>query len=166
MKRLSNSIVFLEVSSYCGYGGGAEHYYGKLRMHRVRSIKDVELLRKMTSKDVIHLSKKDNFVGEYRYKVGKKTNRFNSYEDLIDFAKDVWLKHFPKAKLLVKGSSSTCDPQLVLVGPDKYKDEVNKLYKIKNDNYTKYGNFKDESVYDMVLEKFDELNLKFFGVEY
>lgn len=106
-------LVVLEVSSWVG-SIGAEHYYGKLKMD---DRKDVKVQTKLTSKEALHLTKKDRRFGtDYRYRKGQLTTRFSDAEKVEEEAKRVWRKHFPKAHALVVGQDAVADPQRPLDG--------------------------------------------------
>jgi hypothetical protein len=122
-----DSEVVLEVTSFTFIGSiGAEHYYGKLKRY-VGGFDDiVEVSMPMTQDDADKLNRKDQCD---TYQAGDSTIRFDSEEAVVRRARQVWRKHFPKARVLFLGRSGVMQPQKVLVGPAAYKKAVNAMWR-------------------------------------
>lgn len=121
-----------QVSTYEGLCPGAIHYYGTLkasdRSYKYQ-IKSVEVVRNLSASeaDKLNLSQRDDAP---KYKKGETSNKFNSEESLLKEAIRQWKRHFPKARLLLRGSFATCGPQVVLDCKDaKLRERLKALYK-------------------------------------
>ena len=119
----NDKVVYLEITSWCGRAVGAVHYYGRLR----GDCKDkIELEKKLTKREAA--SQNNKWHGHFgNFKAGELTSGFPNEEQIKTVAKKVWKKHFPKAKILIEGSSSTAEPQTVLDGPRSIKEKINRL---------------------------------------
>ena len=125
----SDKIVTLEITSWVGtIAFGAIHYYGKLcggniggNFTRTR----VEVKRKITAEEAKELNGEEKYV---YYEKGDMTDRLKSPEDVRHTAKRMWKKLFPKAIILLEGSSGVVGPQVVLVAPRGVKERLNDLY--------------------------------------
>ena len=113
-------IIHLEISSFRGISLGAIHYYGKL-VGNTR----IELEKTLTRRDAIKLNKHDD---GYIWRPGTKYSGFDSEEEVIEFALNVWKKHFPSGIILIQGNSAVADPQLVIAGDRKIANTINKWY--------------------------------------
>lgn len=111
----------LYITSFNGYGG--IHYYGSLTFDR----KTIYLEKKLTKKSAIKLS-----TGDYKYHAGMITKRFETEDELINLAQKTYKNHFPKADILLLGSSATLDPQECLDGPAELKRKINRMWEIGN----------------------------------
>ena len=118
--------IFLEISTWAGISLGAEHFYGKLRNSSFD--KTVELLRKLTTVECIHLNKKDNYLG-LRYREGELTERFESPDLIRTLAINTWKEHYPDGEILVEGSC-IADPVRILIGPNNIKKRGNELFEL------------------------------------
>lgn len=127
--------MFLRVKTYpFAYGGGG-HWYGELvPTHSPEGHDFHELTRVLSAKDVEELNKAEIHVGsDYWYRPGQTTNRFFSEEHLTALAVAEYKKVYPDAVLLMLGSRSTADPQLVLDGPEDVKEKINAWYQQAED---------------------------------
>ena len=116
-------IVFLKITSWNGISVGAEHYYGKLTNFKTNE--SIELTYPLTTQDAEHLNRK---LGGGRYYIkGEESERFPSEKAVIGRAKKQFKVLFPKAIILVRGTSDP-NPQEVLVGPKQFKDAINVLW--------------------------------------
>jgi len=130
MKVKKSEIVFLKINCWEGVSVGAEHWYGVLRSYDERHNRiDTELQRKMTAQDVVHLNKKRGMGHDCGYKVGEFTTCFYTRRSVIEKAKRVFRRHFPRAKVLMLGDAGTAQQQPVIVGPKDFKEPINKLVK-------------------------------------
>jgi hypothetical protein len=136
----------LYITSFDGYGG--IHAYGSLSFDGKR----LYLHKKLTKESALKLCRKD-----FKYKAGMITERFESEDELINLAKKTYKKHFPKADILLLGSSAILDPQLCLDGPVKLKKKINELYYLA----MKIGGY--EKNCDKMTEISDEYYFKVLG---
>lgn len=120
------NIATLEIGCYAECIGG-EHYYGYLKGYSDKGFQSIELLHPISKKEAIYLNKKDLNRGITKYKVGHFSYRFETRQEVIDFAIKVWRNYFPDALALKIGSCCVCDPQFILDGPEDFKQKVNKL---------------------------------------
>lgn len=162
-----SAIVYLDITSYRGVSVGAEHFYGKL-VNSGEKYEVVELEQVMTKKMAIELNKKDGFGSVGR--AGSKTDRFLGKDKLIGFAKKEYKKHFPKAKLLLLGNSSSvsvkkvldCESEDVLKKCNKLYDEYKKIEWINRGGFfyrTPEGEVLEDELYGKwakILEKYLE----------
>jgi len=130
MKVKEENIVFLTISSFVGASPGAIHYYG--RLEHLQGDEAVDVTYKLTQKEADRFNVKWKVGGcedLFGYQEGEKSERFPSEKKLIVAAKKQFKVHFPKATVLVLGSSSVCEPQEILVGPKEFKDKITNLAK-------------------------------------
>jgi hypothetical protein len=129
-------FVALEISTWRGYGG--VHYYGKLKNYELRS-ESVNIEREIkTEEEAALLNKKDsNTPDGHWWKVGHITSRIDTKEEVIETAKKIWRKHFPKADALVLGLSSCGDPQQPLDGDPKIVKKLQSFY----DRFVRVGRY-------------------------
>lgn len=116
-----SQVVFLETSRWpCG-----QHYYANLVGYRGKEYYKVELVHTLTTRQARELNKQDGH--SFFWEKGMETRRFFYEEDAQKVAIETYKKHYPDAEVLVFGSSCRLEPQLILDGPVKYKEAVNKL---------------------------------------
>jgi hypothetical protein len=119
------NIVFLKITSWYGISVGAEHYYGKLTDFKTNE--NIELTYPLTKEDAKYLNKKEKIEDEIGYEEGEESERFRNEEAVIERAKKQFKILFPKATILVRGTSDP-NPQEVLVGPKQFKNAINVLW--------------------------------------
>jgi len=133
----SKKVIHLEITTWAGMSIGAIHYYGKLVGEDEQGeYKKVEVEKGMTAREARAMNKLDGTRG--LYKAGSTTSRFDRREQVIERALEIWKDHFPEGEILLIGSSSTVDPQEVLVGPEELKTVVNAWVKQYEDEYEGY----------------------------
>lgn len=130
----TKKLIFcnLEISSFAG-SVGAEHYYGKIVFYENHEFQRVELKHILTAKEARYLTKKDEAWGA-KFRKGMTTERFESKEEIVRQAKKLWKKAFPKAHVLLYGSSGVASIQPWLdcrPGLEKLMAHVNVLYRIR-----------------------------------
>lgn len=128
---MNSKVVYLNIYSWVGIGIiEASHYYGRLRCEGHDNDFDglgVEIKKKLTPREAIHLNQASGY--EFLvYEAGDYHPGFEDKDKLIEAAKEVWLDHFPDAEILVLGSPSIAEPQLVLCGPIEVKTKINNMY--------------------------------------
>lgn len=132
VKVKEENVIFVKVDTFVGTGVGAVHYYGILR--QLCGGRSVDVTHKLTQIEADRLNKKW-LTKDMReslsagYQKGECSSRFFSREAAINAAKKQFKKCFPKAAVLVLGSSGVVEPQRILVGPKEFKDKINKLVK-------------------------------------
>lgn len=104
-------VVTLEIKTWNGISLGATHYYGTLLGYVNGEYKRVDVEKVMTATDARKLNKKDDWDG---YRAGRKTQRFDTREDVIKAARDEWRTYFPKAKMLTMGQFAAGGPKEII----------------------------------------------------
>ena len=85
------------------------------------------------------------------YDEGCSCFRFFSEDKVREKAAEVWKKLFPKAEVLVEGNIAYAEPQLVLAGPETFKETINRMtieIEYLNDNFHE----KEEEYYQLLKE--------------
>lgn len=141
-------IVELEIS-HLRFAIGGEHYYGTIRCrtktvngilhggynkdklgeHPVHNRK-IDVKRPLTSaKEIAYLNKKDNegYAGcEYYYQKGELISRFNSPEDIPEYAIKLFNEMFnPEEDILVQGIRKYHEHYIVLAGNAEAMEALN-----------------------------------------
>ena len=124
MKLKIANIVFLKISSWKGISVGAVHCYGALS--NLGGGKRYDVDKPITKAEANRRNKKAGWVS---WTGGDRTESFDTKESVIYYAKRQFNKRFPHATALVLGNIATAEPQTVLVGPQPFKQAVNKLVK-------------------------------------
>lgn len=77
-------IGYLDISNYTGISIGAVHWYGKLYIDHLGQREDetIELLRKLTAREVAHANREAEFQVA---KVGDLTHKFDTEQEALDF---------------------------------------------------------------------------------
>jgi len=122
-------IVFLDITTWSGISIGAEHYYGKLKEHG-GNYKSVELEWPMSQKMATYLNKKDRTRSGDSYDCYKKgcpTVRFDTEQEVKDWALEVWKEHFPDHDLLLIGTDCINEPIRCLDGDSMLSESINQL---------------------------------------
>ena len=130
---MSELIVVHVDTLWWGASAGGEHYYGYLKCFDYPGtdlMENIQLEHPLSSDEARLLNKKDKArAGSGGYRKGTMSNRFSSEEDIIEVAREVWKEHLPEADLLVFKGVAMAEPRLVLEGPKKIKDAINRLVK-------------------------------------
>jgi hypothetical protein len=97
--------ILVDITSYVGISGDAEHYYAKvtevetdrniydLVRHPPRKAESYDFVRTLESEvECKQLTQKDGGKSAYRYRIGNETQRFNSVEQVKEWVE----KEFPK----------------------------------------------------------------------
>lgn len=101
--------VYLKITSFIGISPEPTHYYGELSVSRSTDIPNREtynLEYRLTSKHAATRNKiHSHFFPEdaikHRYFVGQLTDRFDSREELIEYAEKHYQEYFPTGTELV-----------------------------------------------------------------
>ena len=139
-------IVYLEISSWAGVSLNAEHYYGKLVGHDADGeYLSFEMEWPLSQKMATQLNKKDSIRGtdHFRHKSGNPTYRFDTSDEVKEWAISTWRDRFTDSDLLIDGSDCINEPKEALDGDDA------ELILVINDLFTKY-------------EKLDDLRFPFY----
>jgi len=121
------NIVFLAISTFVGTSPGAIHYYGRLE-HLQGGVVDVTFPLTEEQAKALNVQWGLKYSGmDAGYQKGEQSERFPSEKKLIVVAKKQFKVHFPKATVLVLGSTGVVEPQEILVGPKEFKDAINVL---------------------------------------
>lgn len=146
-----NNYIVLEISTWCGMSFGAEHYYGTLKGYIKGEMVHRDIEKTLTVKEANYLSKKD----DWKYKVGNKTNRFTSKDEIRKIALKEWKKLFPNGSVLLEGSVSSAEPMKVLwTKRTAYTKKLNQIYE-ENENIPHVP--KNYDKIDLLCEKFNAL---------
>lgn len=142
---MSKLIVVHVDIFWWGVSVGGEHYFGHLKCFDcpgTDGMQNIDLEHPLSSGEARFLNKKDKVrSGSGGYRKGTMSNRFLSEGDVIEVAREVWKEHFPEADILVFKGSGISEPTLVLEGPKKIKDAINRLVK-KNEKLGEWGKSK------------------------
>ena len=119
----SDHTVFLNILTF-----GVFHYYGYLLFNRERI--DLEVV--LTPRQAAKLNQLDGHrTGEYlQWSVGDTTSRVEKKATLISVAKAQWKTNFPSALILMRGSSSTAQPQEILALDGLPKERTENLHEL------------------------------------
>ena len=124
--------VHLIITSYIGQSLGAIHWYGVLKegydSGDQAKRKKVTLQKVLTEKDCIELNGVEGNYG-YKYRPGYLYEGFNSKEEVIEKALEVWKTEFQDGQLLIRGNPAFAEPQEILIGPEEVKDKINTWWK-------------------------------------
>jgi hypothetical protein len=105
----------------------ADHYYGSIRFGDER----VEVRYKLTVADAKRFNRAESgAIGPRtirKYNPGDESTRFSDRNKLIKEAIKLFKKDDHGYEILIEGDNSICDPQKILVGPNKIKAEANAL---------------------------------------
>jgi len=118
--------VYLELDSY----SVGVHYYARLKGYVDGKYTSINLEYEITAAQAQRFNRHER--ASFKWEKGMITARFWSEEDAKAKALEVYKEHFPNAKILICGSSSVVEPQEVLDGPKKYKEQVNELVKLSD----------------------------------
>lgn len=126
-----SKVIFLKITSYIGISPGASHFYGEL-IPQDRS-DSVNLRYVLSERRATRINRdiKHNSPGDYdlmKVYPGQFYGGFYSEEEIIRLAKREWRDRFPEAEMLVLGDRSSAEPQLVLEGPKKDKETINRWF--------------------------------------
>ena len=152
-------FVYLNISTWVGYGGNAQHYYGFLKGYSNNNFTSVGVLFRLTEKQAQKLNGK-NKCG--LYSKGEKCKRFFSEEYLIKQTKKTFKQYFPNAKVLVLGDIVTIEPQTVLIGPPNYKKKVNEF--ARQCEELGWWDGENEDKVEKIWQKWENLRCKTFPV--
>ena len=101
-----DNVVVLEITSFIGLSSNAMHYYGKLVGYLGNAKKEIRLDRTLRKSDAIELTKhyrKDNTRGRgFIFRPGMSFSGFNSRDDVIEKAIEVFNSDFPDGDILVE----------------------------------------------------------------
>lgn len=113
--------VYIKRSSWIGIGVGASHYYGELvEVLPNRERNTVKLFDVITQSQATKLNQKIRYVFKDNpdladvYHKGDEHDGFNSIDDLINKAKEVWKDRFPNAVVLLDGDPSNLEPKIII----------------------------------------------------
>ncbi len=151
----SDKIVHLEITSWVGtIAFGAIHYYGRLcGSNGVSRYERFSVTKKLTKTEARALNRRDSFKCAY---LPKETDRLESREEVRRVAKRMWKKLFPKATILLEGSSGVIDPQKVLVAPKEAKERLNDLFdRTELIGWTWNGDPKDKKAMEKIEKEWD-----------
>lgn len=150
-------MVYCYIRTLRGISLGAVHYYGKLicscKEYR-ESDYEHELSHRLTQEEADVLNAKDaSLLGMGNYEAGEESIRFNTEQELIQAAKDIWKKLYPEAVLLVLGDIGVAEPQRVLVGPPEIMKKINALV----DQAEACGHWGDEKEMIKICDAWEKL---------
>jgi hypothetical protein len=122
--------VCLQISTWIG-SIGAEHYYGHLKGHDVNGeYQSIELEWPLSQKMATYLNKKEGTrTGETYsfYRKGQPTYRFDTKQEVRDWAIKVWRDHFPGCDILLEGGYSYHEPKWCLDGDSMIVESINQI---------------------------------------
>jgi len=127
MKNDMKQCVYLETQSY----SVGVHYYACLVGKVDGKYTKIQLEYPITAAQARRFNVHDRDT--FEWKKGHVTSRFWSEEDAKDKALEVYKTHFPDATILIHGSISVLEPQEIVDGPKKYKEQVNELVKLTDE---------------------------------
>lgn len=96
----------LQIESWRGTSFGATHFYGTLHRFADERItpenvdgynldhfseNSIKVYKTLNKKEVIKLNKKDSYIG-IPHEVGERTNRFDSISELVETAKEDYIR--------------------------------------------------------------------------
>jgi hypothetical protein len=127
-------IVYLELSSFRSFVADATHYFGRLRTERYPS---VDLDHVLTESEAAQRNARERAAGETGicYRPGSKSQGFGSIEAVERRAVEVYGKHFPGARLLVRGNMASASPKPVLDGPQEVREKAQRIVEQANALY-------------------------------
>ena len=109
-------VVTLVITTYSGLSIGAIHYYGVLYYHDEKTnLETTEVNHKLTVAEARHLRKLDSEYG-YSWRAGEITSRFETREDVIKSAYELFKKLFSDREnaILVVGQYAAVSPKLII----------------------------------------------------
>lgn len=110
-------IGYLQVGCWQGFGG--HHWYGTIQfLYGKRP--SIEVRHKITTREAKALNEKDRVTS---YKKGFKSGRFEEERHLIETAIEAAKEN--GLDILIRGNTSSCDPALILHGPEPLMSELN-----------------------------------------
>lgn len=142
--------VTLEMLDW-GVSVGGEHLYGSLHGYIDGEYKIIELKKTLTESDVLLLNKKDKHIS---YKVGQKSKRFNTEDEVRKEAIKVWKSMFPNAKVLLEGQSSYVEPKKILDGIDM---QITNMLNEMTNAYKRIPQTKDHKKQDAAYDSWIEI---------
>lgn len=131
-------LAYLELIQYSECYGSCGHFYGKVRTLYGDDYKSVDVSKELSEEDcrVLNIVESQFKLSHIKYSVGDITHRFNTLDEIIEYASKIWRKEFSHTDLLVKGKLAYHEPQLVVAWKDEHKDiaqQINELYR-ENDS--------------------------------
>lgn len=133
MTKPREKITFLKIRSWIGLSPEAVHYQGELQ--RFSNCGDkVEFKRILSTSDAKKLNaiRKRQYPGDPHaafFRAGMEYDGFDTRDELIKLALETYKTHYPESCILILGSASTGDPQLILDAPNQELiTEANKIY--------------------------------------
>lgn len=117
-------IIYLKITSYKGFLAIASHYYGTL-IQAYGERKRVEVQYRLSAALARKMTREDE---GFTWREGSLTTRFESREDIVPAAIELYEERFPDADLLILGSNITAEPRPILVGPSPLKERVTDIY--------------------------------------
>lgn len=155
----SDKIVTLEITSWVGTCAIAMHYYGKLCSGNIGG--NFFVKKKLTKAEARALNSKDSFKSSY---LPTETDRLKSPDEIRRLAKRQWKKLFPKATILLEGSSGDLLPQRVLVAPREAKERLNDLFDAaERIGWTWGGDPKDKKAMEKIEKQWNAEMEKLLG---
>lgn len=142
---------FLELQSWSGFVPGASHFMGRLK---IKGQDEVQIEHTLTKAEAKQLTRDDRRDGErpFVWSAGDTSNRFITEEAVIaraiEVATELGVTH------LFLGSSCTCDPQKMLIGPEPIKTALNRLWERAEANDGWEG---DEKTMKTICAEWEEL---------
>lgn len=132
---MRKDAVYLNIQTWIGTAAfGAEHYYGRLSYYKGDDYKTCDVTIVIDKEHAARLNENED-KGSPRYRVGYTTIRMFSEEQVIEAAKLMWKNDAPDARLLIMGSNSTVEPQLILAHTSDVDIEkvnrINELTKLR-----------------------------------
>lgn len=116
--------IELRVTSFIGVSMGAQHFYGELVCYKP-TYKTVELEHLLTRDEARRSNKRDRFIYavgyRHHYKEGQASRGFETREDVVECAKQEWLKHFPRGKRLILENAASRAEAVIAEKPAKRK---------------------------------------------
>ena len=157
--ELRERTVWLDVTSYRGYGGGI-HYYGKMQYgpqswpDKVPT-KDLEYA--LSARQAAKMNRLDAAGyggGIVAYHKGDMSWRFDTREGVIEKGKTEWKEFAPEAIMLVQASSSLAQPMEILAGLEDVQLEIiNRVWQTYEDHV--YGE-RPQGRWDQTTEDLEE----------
>lgn len=154
-------LIHLEITSWRGISFGAMHYYGNIIIHDP-AFQKIPVMRKVTKSVQAELAAQDGETDYFTYEIGSETERWRSKESLRRAA----IKWFKKNasienSILIEGSSSTCEPQLIIYGKEPFKSAINALYERREE--LDWDNKEDEEELDKICDQWKTVIKPFTG---
>ena len=157
MSKYTPHLIVSVEYLWWGVSIGGEHYTMDMVGTTIDGEwKKIELDHELSTKEIIHLNKKEKSYGA-GYEKGDRSTRFETPEQGYAVAMSEYKKHFPDAVVLRTGSSAVCDPKRVLDAPEWFKTATNKLAQkfIDIDGYEG-----DDAEADKIYRKYTKLTDK------